>query len=126
MLDLISRVTILAIGVSEYQDDILSRLHGPQQDLDDLRDLLVEDPKTAIFQPAQFIELRNPTTRELQEAINNYVISRSAEGDILIFYFSGHGVSIGRDDFGFCTLDTIVHPITRVTLPLSIIKLALA
>lgn len=122
MLDLISRVTILAIGVSEYQDDILSRLRGPQQDLDDLRDLLVENPKTAIYQPAQFIELRNPTARELQEAINNYVIGRSAEGDILIFYFSGHGVSIGRDDFGFCTLDTIVHPMTRVTLPLSIIK----
>lgn len=122
MLSLISRVTVIAVGVSEYQDFHLRRLRGPKQDLDSLRNLLTGNQSTAILQPYQFIEIQNPTKGELYEAINRYIMGRSAEGDILIFYYSGHGVSIGRDDFGFCTVDTVIHPTTRVTLPLSIVK----
>jgi hypothetical protein len=122
MLNLISRITVLAVGVSEYQDALLHRLNGSQRDLNNLRDLLTNNPSTAIYQPTQFIEKINPTTEELHEAINEYIMGRSADGDILIFYFSGHGVSIGRDDFGFCMADTIIHPTTRVTLPLTIVK----
>lgn len=122
MLNLISRITVIAVGVSEYQDVHLRRLEGPPQDLDNLRNLLTGNPSTAIYQPNQFIEIRDPTKVEFYEVINRYIMGRSAEGDILIFYFSGHGVSIGRDDFGFCTTDTIIHPTTRVTLPFSLVK----
>ena len=122
MLNLISRITVIAVGVGKYKDTHLRRLEGPQQDLDNLRELLTGNSSTALYPSNQFIEILNPSKEELSEALNGYIMSRSAEGDILIFYFSGHGVSIGRDDFGFCTVDTIIHPTTRVTLPLSVVK----
>ena len=122
MPDLRSRVTIMAVGVNKYRDSHLKGLKGPHRDLDNLRNLLVKNPKTAIYQSKQFIELRDPDSFELRTKINEYVMSRSAEGDIFLFYFSGHGVPIGRDDFGFCTTDTIVHPKSGITLPLSVVK----
>jgi hypothetical protein len=122
MLNLSSRVTILAIGADRSQSAGFRVLGGPRHDLDNLRNLLVENARTALFDQAHFHELYNPTSSELRQILNEYTIGRSADGDILIFYFSGHGVSIGRDDFGFCTRDTIVHTQTGVTLPLSVVK----
>jgi hypothetical protein len=112
----------MAVGVNKYRDSHLKGLKGPHRDLDNLRNLLVKNPKTAIYQPEQFIELRDPDSFELRMKINEYVMSRPAEGDIFLFYFSGHGVPIGRDDFGFCTTDTIVHTKSGITLPLSVVK----
>lgn len=105
-----------------YSDCNIKPLRGPEQDVKNLKWLLVENTKTALYHPNQFIELANPDSSELRQFINEYVMGRSAEGDILVFYFSGHGVAIGRDDFGFCTTDTVVHPINGVTLPLSVVK----
>ena len=122
MADSSSRVTILAVGVSYYSDPHFKELKGPKHDLENLKWLLVENSETALFDPKQFIELPDPDSSELRQFINEYIMGRSAEGDILIFYFSGHGVPIGRDDFGFCTSDTIVHPENGVTLPLSVVK----
>src|SRR3990172_8819933 len=122
MQDLTTRVTILAIGVSNYDDPYLASLHGPEHDVQNLKQLLAENPKTALFESNQFVEVLNPDSGELRQFLNEYLMGRSAEGDILIFYFSGHGVSIGRDDFGFCTTDTIIHPTSHVVLPLSVIK----
>jgi hypothetical protein len=115
-------VKILAIGVSHYSDIYLKDLPGPRQDLDNLKRLLVESTQTALFAPEQFIELFDPESDELRYVFNNYLLEGSKENDILILYFSGHGVSIGRDDFGFCTSDTIIHPTAHVALPLSVIK----
>lgn len=117
-----SRVTIMAVGVSKYKDSHFKTLRGPHRDLENLRNLLVKNPKTAIYQSRQFIELRDPDSMELRKGINDYVMSRSAEGDIFLFYFSGHGVAIGRDDFGFCTTDSLVHDKSGVALPLSVVK----
>lgn len=40
-------------------------------------------------------------------------------GDIIIFYFSGHGVAVGHNDFGFCTIDTQFYTGNRAVLPLT-------
>lgn len=119
---LLSRITILAVGVSHYDDPHFRDLPGPEKDIQRLRDLLVENKSTALFKPNQFIDLLNPDSNELRQFISEYVINRSAENDILLFYFSGHGVPVGRSDFGFCTTDTIIHPLTRLPLPLSVVK----
>jgi hypothetical protein len=124
MPDLRSRVTIMAVGVSKYNDLHFQELRGPYRDLENLKELLVNNPKTALFKPNQFIELRDPTSSQLRQVINEYVIGRSADGDILVFYFSGHGVPIGTDDFGFCTTDTSIHHISGATLPLSAVKVS--
>jgi hypothetical protein len=122
MPDLIPRVTILAVGVSHYLDPALKTLSGPEHDLEKLKKLLVENKDTALYKPERFFELFDPSSSDLRKFISDYVVGRSADGDILVFYFSGHGVPIGRDDFGFCTTDTIIHSRTGVTLPLSVVK----
>lgn len=119
---LLSRVTILAVGVSHYNDPHFGDLRGTERDLERLHELLVENPSTALFKSQQFVDLINPDSNELRQFLSEYVMGRSAENDILLFYFSGHGVPIGRDDFGFCTTDTIIHPQTNLPLPLSVVK----
>ncbi|MBN2501478.1 MAG: caspase family protein [Anaerolineales bacterium] len=121
MYELIPRVTIMAVGVDQYEDPAFRNLHGPLNDIDNLHSLLVENEKTALYQENQFIYLPNLTANQLRKEINDYVLGRSADKDILVFYFSGHGVPIGRNDFGFCTKDTKVFP-NRGPLPLSTVK----
>jgi hypothetical protein len=122
MADLSSRVTVIAIGISKYKDSHLPKLRGPRKDIDRLKNTLTKNIKTAIYAPKQFIELIDPDGKEFRDQMNQYILDRSADGDILILYFSGHGVAIGRDDFGFCTTDTIIHPLSKVPLPLSVVK----
>lgn len=122
MPDLTSRVTIISVGVNRYQDINLPNLRGAYKDIEKIKNLLTKNKKTAIYKSSQFIELRDPTSFEFKEKINEYVLDRSADGDILILYFSGHGVAIGRDDFGFCTSDTIIHPTSKIALPFSVVK----
>jgi|GEM_PF-968838 len=119
---LLSRVTILAVGVNHYIDPHFRDLHGPEKDIKRLHKLLVENSSTALFKSQQFVDLVNPNSNDLRQFLNEYVMGRSAENDILLFYFSGHGVPIGRNDFGFCTTDTIVHQSTNLPLPLSVVK----
>jgi hypothetical protein len=118
----LSHVTIIAVGVSQYDDPRFKNLRGPEQDVDCLRELLIENSSTALFQAHQFIDILNPDSAELRQFLCEYILGRSAENDILFLYFSGHGIPIGRDDFGFCTTDTIVHPLTELPLSLSVVK----
>src|SRR6266487_632163 len=117
MADISSRVTVIAIGINNYKDPFLPNLKGPQKDIDKLRNALIKNNETAIYSQKQFIELKDSDAQELREKLNEYVMDRSADGDILVLYFSGHGVAIGRDDFGFCTNDTIIHPLSKIALP---------
>lgn len=117
--EFLSRVSILAIGVENYQH--MRPLFGPSSDIENVHRVLVSSSETALFSKDQFVKLHNPTSDELRMQINDYVLRRSAFGDILIFYFSGHGVSIGSTDFGFCTVDTIIHPGSDTVLPLTVV-----
>ena len=101
MQDLTSRVTIIAVGISDYHDKHFAQLREAESDIERLRNLLVEDPKTALFHEGQFTEKINPTINELRQLIVDYTLERSSGKDILLFYFSGHGVPVGGDDFGF-------------------------
>lgn len=120
MPDEIGRVTILAVGVWQYQH--MRRLTGSQMDIQNLKDILVEDPGLAIFHPRQYRELLNPTSAELRQAISQYVIDRGADHDILLFYFSGHGAPIGGSDFAFCTTDTNFLAEERTVLPMTAVS----
>jgi hypothetical protein len=118
--ELITRVTVFAVGVENYEH--LRPLRGPGTDVEKIHELLVSSSTTAIFSESQFIKILDPTSEELRSRINSYTLGRSASGDILLFYFSGHGVSIGRDDFGFCTTDTVSHPGVDTALPFTVVK----
>ena len=116
------RVTVISIGVDCYTDNHLRNLHGIRSDLQNIKSLLIDNPLTSLFEEKQLIELLNPSSAKIRSTINDYIMSRSADGDILIFYFAGHGVAVGRNDFGFCTTDTIIHPLASVVLPSSVFR----
>jgi hypothetical protein len=116
------RVTIISIGVYHYEDDKLPRLHGIETDLQNIKSLLIENPLISLFKEKQLIELLNPSSAQIRAKLNEYIMSRSADGDILVFYFAGHGVAVGRNDFGFCATDTIIHPLSSVVLPSSVFR----
>jgi len=124
MQELIERVTIIATGVSEYNDPHLPPLRGPGNDVAVLRGLLVENAPTALYKPEQFQAVLDPDLQELEQAITGYALSRSRANDILVFYYSGHGLPIGRNDFGLCVTNTRVHPQKERVLPLSVLKVS--
>ncbi len=115
-----SNVSIIAIAVSSYQN--MRELPGTITDIYRLKELLVESDETALFKEDQFTELIDPTAEDFRNKINNYVADEGNQGNVLIFYFSGHGVPIGRNDFGFCTIDSQLHPKQDRILPLSVVK----
>jgi hypothetical protein len=115
-----SQINIIAVGVENYQ--FMKRLIGPKKDANGFIDLLVNSPMTGLYKSSQLLPLINPDSMKLREAINNFVINRSAQGDVLIFYFSGHGSPVGSYDFGFCTTDTRFHDATRSVLPLTLLR----
>ena len=117
-----THVTIFGIGVEHYSSDLLADLPGPRNDVANIKKILIENKATALFNKNRFIEIINPNLCELKTKINNYILGRSAKKDILIFYYSGHGIAIGRNDFGFCTTDTIISPGENAVLPLSVLK----
>lgn len=118
----IKDLTVIAIYVDTYADSSLRKLAGPEEDVKSLRRLLVERKSTALLKPQQFIELANPSADEIRKVIDDYALGRSAKGDVCLVYFSGHGVSIGNDDFGFCSTDSRIHTGSHSALPLSVVK----
>ncbi len=120
MADEIDRVSIISIGCWKYQ--YLQPLTGPVQDIETIRDVLVDNPALALFPTSRYLELSNPTSGQMREAINDYVYDRGADNDILLLYFSGHGACIGSSDFGFCTRDTKVLPAGAAILPMTAVR----
>jgi hypothetical protein len=118
--DNISRVTVLAVGVEDYTH--LSSLRGPRQDVENFYNLLVVDDAASLYQEGQVIKKINPTSDDLRAIISHYTSERTALGDVLVFYFSGHGVPVGHQDFGFCTVDTQILAGQNVALPLTMFR----
>jgi hypothetical protein len=118
-IDWRDRITVIAIGVSNYEH--LRRLHGSDADVYTLQNLLVHENTTALIHPKRFRAILDPTSAGIREAVAEYAFERSAPGDILIFYFSGHGVPIGRDDLGLCGRDTLLH-MEYGTLPIDTVR----
>jgi hypothetical protein len=84
----------LLIGVSEYQPG-LNSLPGSVLDVDALREVLVH-PEMGGFAETDVFTLKDPQRQEMEDQIYRLFANRSRD-DLLLFYFSGHGV---RDDRG--------------------------
>ena len=84
----------LLIGVSEYQPG-LNPLPGSVLDVDALREVLVH-PEMGDFAETDVITLKNPQRQEMEDQVYRLFANRSKD-DLLLFYFSGHGV---RDERG--------------------------
>lgn len=91
----------LVIGVSDYEPG-LTPLPGSARDVEAMRRVL-QQPDVGGFNEVKM--LLNPTVQEMQEAIETLFSGRKKD-DLVVLFFSGHGV---KDDNGK------LHLATRIT-----------
>ncbi|MCC5638619.1 SUMF1/EgtB/PvdO family nonheme iron enzyme [Nostoc sp. CHAB 5844] len=87
----------LLIGISEYQEPTLAPLPNAVNDVEAMQRVLL-NPEMGGFDDVKV--LKNPQRQEMEDAIYNLCGDRQKE-DLLLFYFSGHGITIGSGDFYF-------------------------
>jgi uncharacterized caspase-like protein len=103
----------LVIGNTEYIDPGLSQLTAPGKDAEDFARVL-KDPDICTFDVVNV--LLNQPSHVVGEAIDAFFYQKKPN-DLLIFYFSGHGV---RDEFG--TLYLAVKNTNRTRLRATAIR----
>jgi tetratricopeptide (TPR) repeat protein len=86
--NLVKRKLGLVIGNSAYRDSTLARLATPDVDVGDLADILL-DPEIGSFDDVKV--LVNASSYTIRRAISNFFAAKDRE-DLLLLYFSGHGV----------------------------------
>jgi hypothetical protein len=115
-----NRASVIAVGVEKYE--FMPKLSGPSKDVEKIKKLLSDDFETALYKGNRFTQLIDPKSDQLRKTIVDYAMDRSAPNDILVFYFSGHGVIIGHNDLGICAVDTQIHPEFKIPVPLNLIR----
>ena len=93
----------LLIGVSEYQPG-LSALPAAVQDVEAMR-RVIGNSQMGGFADKDITVLKNPQPQGIRNAIYNLFANRHKD-DLLLFYFSGHGIKDERGNLYFSTRDT--------------------
>ena len=97
-----SRKFALVIGNSEYDDPKLARLRTPSRDVDALAGVL-KDP--AVGQFDKVVPVVNQTTAVVFREIAAFFVGKKPD-DLLLPYFSGHGVKNEEGDLYLAVRDT--------------------
>ncbi|MEH2194737.1 MAG: SUMF1/EgtB/PvdO family nonheme iron enzyme [Nostoc sp.] len=90
----------LLIGISGYQPG-LPLLPNAVKDVEAMRRVLV-NPEMGDFAEADITMLKNPQRQEMETAIYE-LYANCQKDDLVLFYFSGHGVIVESGDFYFST-----------------------
>nr|WP_242055257.1 caspase family protein [Nostoc flagelliforme] len=90
----------MLIGVSEYEPG-LNPLPGAVKDVEALREVLLHTDMGG-FAASDITLLKNPERQDVEEAIERLFTYQSKD-DLVLFYFSGHGI---KDDLGQLYLAT--------------------
>ncbi len=117
----LSKSTVMLVGGATYSD--LTDLKGTSADMESMYNVFVDDQDISLFEQSQIIELENPTSHDFLKSITKYARGRSAGGDILILYFTGHGCTLPNSTFGFCFRDTRVNHLRDGILPVSAVSI---
>lgn len=80
----------LLIGVSNYEEPGLNSLPTAARDVQALREVL-QHPDMGGFAEPNVEQLINPDTQTMRQAIE-LIFSRCRKEDLVLFYFSGHGI----------------------------------
>lgn len=115
-------VHILAVSVWDYDSQQLENLQGPKEDLRMVKKLFASSSQLGLYKESQIKALSNPTIEELRASLVQYAMDRTATGDILIFYFSGHGTVLPSGEFGFCLKNTMARIDNGGCLPLTVLS----
>jgi tetratricopeptide (TPR) repeat protein len=92
----------LLIGVSEYSETSFAALPAATKDVEAMKQVL-ENPEIGDFNEIK--TLINPSQPEMSEAIETYFSDRQSE-DLILFFFSGHGVKDEKRDLFFSARNT--------------------
>ena len=114
----ISRTSVMCVAVSDYQ--YLKSLPGAAQDITLAESIFASDPRVGLF-AGRVHSLINPSAAAFRGSIVDFTLSRSARGDILILYYSGHGAVLGANEFAFCLRDTAANMDAGQVLSLSVV-----
>jgi hypothetical protein len=117
----LDRTTVITAGVADY--DELPKLKGPPSDMEMVAEIFVDSQTISLFDKGKVIELENPTNSSFRKAIADYAQGRSARGDILILYFTGHGGILPSGSFGFCLKDTRLGVGGNEILPITVVSM---
>jgi hypothetical protein len=94
----------LLVGVSGYTQPELKRLHGPRQDIEQLKEAL-EEARMPSGREWEVTLCPDPTIDTLTKTLWDFFSRKDAEGDTVLFYYSGHGLV--QDDAAYiCATDT--------------------
>ncbi|MFN6519297.1 MAG: caspase domain-containing protein [Nostoc sp. CreGUA01] len=91
----------LLIGISEYDEPTLAPLPNAVHDVEAMQRVLL-NPEMGDFAAADVTVLKNPQRQEMEDAIYN-LYANCQKDDLVLFYFSGHGVVIESGEFYFST-----------------------
>ena len=80
----------LLIGVGDYESADFPNLAAALPDVDTMQQVL-QDPQVGGFPIDDTIALLNPEPQQMREALERLFAERKAD-DLLVLYFSGHGV----------------------------------
>ncbi|WP_242072279.1 caspase, EACC1-associated type [Nostoc sp. FACHB-110] len=93
----------LLIGISEYPRG-LTPLPNAVNDIEAMRRVLV-NPEIGGFAPGDVTVLTNPQRQEMEREIYHLYANRHKD-DLVLLYFSGHGVTVENGDFYFSSCET--------------------
>ena len=111
------RKLALIIGNSEYDDTSLARLITPSEDVNDLAALL-KSPDSGGFD--EVIALVNEPATTLRRSIAKLFAQKSPD-DLLLLYFSGHGVLDDQGHLYLAVKDTERDLLSGTAIPASFI-----
>ncbi|MBH8564087.1 SUMF1/EgtB/PvdO family nonheme iron enzyme [Nostoc sp. CENA67] len=105
----------LLIGISEYDEPTLTALPKAVNDVEAMQRVLV-NPEMGGFAADDVTVLENPERQVMEDAIYQLYDNRQKD-DLLLLYFSGHGVKVENGDFYFSTRRTRKNPQGNLILP---------
>jgi Caspase domain len=108
----------LLIGNSDYEDRKLAGLVTPSSDVAALADVL-RNPEIGQFDDV--IPLINQLEQKVRRAVAQLFTQRQTD-DVLLFYFSGHGVKDDQGDLYFAVKDTDQALLSATAIPASFVK----
>jgi uncharacterized caspase-like protein len=111
----------LLIGMTTYQDSRLNQLVSPEMDIRTLADTL-KDPAIGGYDDVNL--LLNESSSVILQAVEHF-FKRKANTDLLLLYFSGHGVRGERDKLYLAAANTNLELLNSTALPSDFIKEAM-
>jgi len=109
----------LLIGVSEYGEGLKS-LSAPPKDVAAMKRVL-ENPTLGGFSQNHITVLLNPDSSEMREKIED-LFTQSSKQDLVLLYFSGHGITDDHNRLHLTTRDTSVIRYRSRSVPASFIQ----